>query len=222
MPRTKSKAPRVKPAHTIAATAGKRVRDRMQQARAAETARLHATADPSLAEQRILLRLRGEELARLHVRVEQIEAMLRKRGPQRDAYDAEIRSAVRARDSTVDALVRRVDGIEGRIAAMEFALFDVAAARLAAKLDPEPELREAAIAFEARMAAAEPGSDAAVRRNAIAALRNGTAIAEVIDALAAAAEPTELDSALDSAQPTAVPTPDGCISETAPDGTNDD
>lgn len=77
------------------------------------------------AQTRVLVKLRGEELARLHARVDAIDGSLARRATTQEQATTEMRGALRARDAGARLLSDRVDSLEARIAGMESAIFAV-------------------------------------------------------------------------------------------------
>lgn len=98
------------------------------------------TAGDDLRATRILLRLRGEELVRLHMRVDRMEAGMAKRATTQEQATSDMRAALRARDAETRALSELVCRLESRIAAMEASIFEVAGKAMENLIDLEQSI----------------------------------------------------------------------------------
>lgn len=162
MPKNKPKRkPKVKPAHTIAATAGVRRKDELRRLLIVQADKTDAAAE------RMLIKLRGDELARLDERVFRMETNHSKRVPAQEQASASMTAAIRARDVVVQTLIERVDSIERRISAMEAAFFDIAAMAMRATANLDSLVDAAPVQPTPEHAVDEPPSSCTPETNSI-------------------------------------------------------
>lgn len=126
MARTKTRKPKIKPAHAVAATAGKRRKGELENI-------LIVKGKPD--EFYATLRTCVEEIEMMRSRFERLEKHLPLRAAARDGALADVNTAIRMRDVELRGIVERVDAhlldLRDRVARIETALLDVAGFHLA-------------------------------------------------------------------------------------------